>query len=107
MRHTENEGLSSQAAGASESSAIEDQELLALFRAADSDKQNMVISALKGAQENPDLANPLVGILKNNDAGALLNAAKTIILGANVGELLGNVKNFMCSAFISGSGAKI
>lgn len=72
-----------------------DQELLLLYRAADADKQKMVISALKGAQENPDLAGMLAGILKDNDPGAILNAIKTILLGANVGELLGSVKNFM------------
>lgn len=82
-------------AGTAEKTAIEDQELVALYRAADAGKQKMVISALKGAQENPDLANMLAGILKNNDPETLLNAVKTIIFGANVGELLGTVKNFM------------
>ena len=81
---------------------VSDQELLALFRAADADKQTMVVSALKGAQVNPELASLLAGILKNNEPGALLNAVKTIILGANVGDLLGFVKYFMGS--ISGSG---
>ena len=82
--------------------SVSDQELLALYRAADSDKQKMVVSALKGAQENPDLANMLAGILKNNEPAALLNAVKAIVLGANVGELLGFVKQFMGS--ISGKG---
>jgi transcriptional regulator with XRE-family HTH domain len=82
--------------------SISDQELLALYRSADAEKQKVVVSALKGAQANPDLASMLADILKNNEPGALLNAVKTIILGANVGELLGLVKNFMGS--ISGSG---
>ena len=82
--------------------SVSDQELLALYRAADADKQKMVVAALKGAQKNPDLANMLAGILKNNEPGALLNALKTIILGANVGELLGIVKSFMGS--LSGNG---
>ncbi len=94
--------LSAEPASEPDKLSVSDQELLDLFKAADADKQNMVVSALKGAQENPDLANMLGSLLKNNDPGALLDAVKTLVLSANVGELLEFVKNYMGS--INGGG---
>ena len=80
-----------------------EKELLELYRGADANRQRMVMLLLKGEKLDPDFIAALPELIKGIDLSELLSSAKDFLLGANIGELLGYVNNFVDLKKIGGS----
>ena len=80
-----------------------EKELLELYRGADANRQRMVMLLLKGEKLDPDFIAVLPELIKSIDPAELLSTAKDFLLGANIGELLGYVNNFVDLKKIGGS----
>lgn len=72
-----------------------EKELLELYRSADDGRQQIVMFMLQGGKLDPTFIAMLPELIKGIDSAELLTSAKEFLLGANVGELLGYLNNFI------------
>lgn len=72
--------------------SAEDQELLALYRAADDNRKKAAIAALKGEPQIPEPAEMLNYLIKSGRIRELIPVAKNMLLGMSIGDVLGLVK---------------